>query len=866
MKKHLLLSLLFTFNFSIYTLHAQTDRIEAASGKVIGMTSGGGVKGGGVVFRFNTGNNSDTICTNTIANGGATLFGTPKGSTLLLAKDKMLYGMSQYGGSFGLGSLYSYNPVTNKDSMLFSFNWINGDVPEGPLMQASNGLLYGMTLYGGDYGQGVMFCFNTVTGTDSVLLSFDGVNGANPYYGKLVQAANGKLYGMAQSGGTMNKGVIFRYNPVTGQDSVVFNFDSAHGRSPYGGLILGRDSMLYGMTTFGGGNDKGVIFRFNPYTNKDTVLYTLNTASGTIPYGSFMQAANGLLYGMTNSGGSAGYGTLFCFSPTTYRDSVLLNFNVNQQESANGDNKVIQAKDGMLYGLTSLGGSPSASSMGTLFRYNPVNGSDSVLASFTNGAFGGVPGLLPNAGLVEDTNDGQLYGVTQQGGAYGFGGTLFRYNPTSKVFSSRLNLGGSGSNNGYITQATLTDGMIYGTTSYGGINSVGTIFKFNPLTNVTTLEHQFGRSDGAAPYGKMLQASDGNLYGTCAHGDSDIFMPAGGHDYGVIFRYNPRTGQDSVVLNFSVNPGGGVEPHGGMIQASDGLLYGMTMRSTNPKVQGVLFSFNPASPHRNTVLVNFNDTNGSSPWGGLMQAKNKLLYGMTMMGGTYGRGVLFSYNTVSHNDSVWVIFNDTNGAYPFGGLLQSSKNSKLYGMTSQGGKFDKGVILRFDPVTHTDTVVFNFDGALHGAQPCGSFIQDTSGLLYGTTRYGGTHNNGVLFTFNVLTNKDSVLLNFNADSGAFPENLIFLNPVPGGVPEVEQHKEVIIVYPNPFANVATIMFGNPGKHYVEVYDINGKLVKQITGAEKQCTITRENMSTGLYLLKVYDSEKRFVASGKIEVQ
>jgi hypothetical protein len=118
----------------------------------------------------------------------------------------------------------------------------------------------------------------------------------------------------------------------------------------------------------------------------------------------------------------------------------------------------------------------------------------------------------------------------------------------------------------------------------------------------------------------------------------------------------------------------------------------------------------------------------------------------------------------------------------------------------------------------------------------------------------------------VFTNKDSVLLNFNADSGAFPENIIFLNPVPGGVPEVAQQKELIIVYPNPFNNVATVMFSSTGKHYVGVYDMNGKLVKQITSSEKQCTITRENMSTGMYFVKVYDSEKRFVATGKIEVQ
>jgi len=847
---------LFIFvSFSLCGLAQQnTNRIEAAGGKVVGMSSSGGNKGYGIIYTHTVTTGTTNILTNTVASQGRTIYGAPAGSTLLRTRNGMLYGLTQYGGLFGLGSLYSYNPYTGKDSLMLSFNWVNGDQPQGALMLASNGLMYGTTLYGGSYGGGVLFSFDPVTGHDSVLVNLSDSTGNNPYYCKLVQAPNGLLYGMAK-GGSHGMGAVFYFNPVTGHDSIIVNFDSANGKNPFGGLILANNNMLYGMTTFGGTHDSGTIFSINPSNNQQTVLYNLGNSSGGLPYGSLMQASNGLLYGMTNTGGANNKGTLFYFNISTLTDSVLLNFNGTNGQNPNGDNTLIQTPNGKLYGMTAAGGNATYP-LGVLFSYDPVTKNDSIIENFTAGLAGGASGSTPMDGLVADTT-GAIYGLTERGGTYVNGGTLFSYIPATKTFSTLVNLGGSGSNNGYLTQAS--NGYVYGMTSYGGIFSQGTLFRIDPNTGKDTIFHSFDFTDGAAPYGKLLQASDSNLYGTTAHGGVDLL-----HNYGTLFMFNPSTNVESAVLDFSSDPGGGEEPHGGLIQATDHLLYGMTMRSLNTGGYGVLYSFNPLIPHKDSVRIQFADTNGANPLGPVMQANNNLLYGMTLLGGSRNKGVLFSYNTVTGTDSTLVNFNDTNGAYPFGGLIQSSANNYIYGMTSAGGTSHKGVILRLNPATKADTVVLNFNGS-NGAFPISSLIQDSVGTLYGTTRYGGTHNNGVLFRFNPITNQDTILFNFYADSGAYPTNIIFLSNIPTGINNVQQPKEVILVYPNPFTSIATVLFSTPGKHYVELDDMNGQKLQWLECTNSQCQISRKSLATGVYIVKVYNSDMKPIASSKLVV-
>ncbi|HXP52514.1 MAG TPA: choice-of-anchor tandem repeat GloVer-containing protein, partial [Bacteroidia bacterium] len=176
------------------------------------------------------------------------------------AQSYALYGMTNF-----YSSIFKFDPVTHKSKTVFWFDTLNGALPVGSLMQASNGLLYGMTSKGGTHNKGVVFSFNPATNKEAVLVEFNGQNGEYPY-GNLIQASNGLLYGMTTQGGTYNNGVIFSYNLSTGSDSVIFNFDSlVSGSEPWGTLMQASNGLIYGLTKAGGPiKSEGVLFGFDP--------------------------------------------------------------------------------------------------------------------------------------------------------------------------------------------------------------------------------------------------------------------------------------------------------------------------------------------------------------------------------------------------------------------------------------------------------------------------------------------------------------------------------------------------------------------------------------------------------------------------
>jgi len=844
-------TLLLTLSIIICTRFVQsqnsTGRIEAANGKVVGMSSSGGNKGYGVIYQYDLNSGKDTVPVN--FNNGAVDGVYPFGS-LMQASDGLLYGMTINGGTYGYGVLFSFNPITHKDTVLVNFNGANGKAPyQSNLIQATNGLLYGLTENGGTNDDGVLFSYNIATHQETVLVNLVDSIGVGPF-GSLIQATDGMLYGMTVTGGANFNGVIFRYDIIHNKDTVVFSFDgSAYGGSPWGSLLQASDGKLYGMTQFGGTNSQGVIFRFNPVTYDDTVMFNFDgNAYGGSPEGSLIQATNGKLYGMTEFGGSNGDGILFRLDPITGDDSVLLNFNGTDGSSPMGS--LMQASNGLLYGMTWSGGT-SAYGNGTFFSYNITTEFDSVITNFHD--LGTAPGAGegPYGNIMQATN-GKFYGLTQSGGQYNEG-VLFSYKPGDPTDSTLHSFGGN-SNTGNLIEGS--NGYLFGMTEFGGTSDLGTIFRYDPVTGKDTTVLSFNGTNGSQPVvnNSLMQGSNGWLYGMTEQGGPD--------NLGVMFMFNPTTFKDSVLVNF--NGTNGDNPLGGLVQANDGNLYGMTVVGGTHN-DGLLFKYSPTA-NTITTLVNFDSTNGSWPEGSLIQASNGLLYGMTYWGGTYNYGIIFSYDITNSKDSVVHSFNDTAGGYPYGALLQAS-NGMLYGLTSWGGPTNDGTLFRFNTTNNADTVLLNFNYT-NGASPQGQLIQDsTAAFLYGTTPTGGAYNYGVFFRYDLTTNKDTTLLTFNDTNGANPTSILFLNVVPLSVNEVKPtEKDIILVYPNPFSKVATVLFNEEGTHYVEIDDISGRQLKYITADGKRCEISRDNIAAGLYIVKVYDTNKHLQATTKIEVQ
>src|ERR1022692_1853568 len=401
----------------------------------------------------------------------------------------------------------------------------DGAGPYAGLVQATNGDLYGTTVGGGTNSAGTIFKI-TPGGTLTTLYSFcpqtNCTDGGGPQAG-LVQAANGDLYGTTFFGGTNGQGTVFKITQG-GTLTTLYSFCSqtncTDGAAPFAGLVQAANGDLYGTTASGGANngEYGTVFKITPGGTL-TTLYSFcsqtNCADGAYLVAGLVQAANGDLYGTTWFGGTNGQGTVFKITPGGTL-TTLYNF-CSQTNCTDGDPPIaglVQAANGDLYGTTSGGGNLG---WGTVFKITP-SGTLTTLYGFcsqTNCADGGAP----DAGLVQAAN-GDLYGTTYGGGNLGWG-TVFKITPSGTLttlygFCSQTNCADGGAPDAGLVQAA--DGDLYGTASSQGANSYGgTVFKITPGGTLTTLYSfcsESGCTDGQYPYAGLVQDTNGDFYGT----------------------------------------------------------------------------------------------------------------------------------------------------------------------------------------------------------------------------------------------------------------------------------------------------------------------------------------------------------------
>ncbi len=665
----------------------------------------------------------------------------PRGE-LIQATDGKMYGMASQGGNENFGVLFSLDPATATYAKLKDFDNTSGAYPQGSLLQAADGKLYGMTANGGTSGYGVIFSFDPVTASYTKLKDFDYTSGANPY-GSLLQASDGKLYGMTVNGGTSGYGVIFSFDPVAATYVKLKDFDYTSGAIPFGSLLQASDGKLYGMTVNGGASGNGVVFSFDPVTATYTKLKDFDYTSGAYPYGSLLQASDGKLYGMTVNGGTSGIGVIFSFDPVTASYTKLKDFDYTSGAYPFGS--LLQGSDGKLYGTTAYGG---ASGYGVIFAFDPVTASYTKLKDFdyTSGAY-------PYGSLLQAA-DGKLYGMTLYGGASGYG-VIFSFESATATYTKFKDFGDfSQGNNPNGSLVKTADGTMYGMTVSGGSSNTGVIFSYNPTTASYAKLKDFDNTSGAHPYGSLLQASDGKLYGMTSYG--------GTSGYGVIFSFESATATYTKLKDFDYTSGG--HPFGSLLQAADGKLYGMTANG-GASGSGVIFSFDPATATY-TKLKDFDYTSGAYPYGSLLHASDGKLYGMTVNGGASGYGVIFSFDPLTATYTKLKDFDYTSGAYPYGSLLQAA-DGKLYGMTSYGGTSGYGVIFSFESATATYIKLKDFDYT-SGAYPLGSLLQASDEKLYGMTHQGGVYGKGTVFSVNPVTGIFTKLQDFNGTNGGYP--------------------------------------------------------------------------------------------------
>ncbi|HVP53716.1 MAG TPA: choice-of-anchor tandem repeat GloVer-containing protein [Candidatus Eisenbacteria bacterium] len=353
-------------------------------------------------------------------------------------------------------------------------------------------------------------------------------------------------------------------------------------------------------------------------------LHHFGSNDGAHPAG-LIQAHDGNLYGTTADGAGLSAGSVFKIT-TAGALTTLYNF-CSQLGCADGVSPqagVIQASDGDFYGTTYTGG---ANNYGTVFKITSA-GALTTLYSFNS-----TDGANPVAGLVEG-NDGDFYGTTYWGGTKNRG-TVFKITPAGALTTLYSFCTRSGCSDGFFPRAGLiqaSDGNFYGTTDGGGSYHRGTIFMITPIGTLTTL-HSFNLRDGANPDAGLIQATDGNLYGTTSSG--------GSHEWGTVFKIT-LGGMLTTLYNFGAADG--ANPESGLIQATDGNFYGTTYGG-GAHLRGAIFQITSAGALK--TLYSFSLTDGSNPTAGLVQdmSGSMVFYGTTNTGGSHNFGTVFSLST-----------------------------------------------------------------------------------------------------------------------------------------------------------------------------------------------------------------------------
>ena len=383
---------------------------------------------------------------------------------------------------------------------------------------------------------------------------------------------------------------------------------------------------------------------------------------------------------------------------------------------------------------------------------------EKVLHSFGSG----VDGAAPQAALTFDAA-GNLYGTTWMGGAYGHG-TVFELTPqagggwTEQVLHSF----GNGTDGVGPEFSLILDknGNLYGTTSGGGAYGYGTVFELTRSPHAAgggwteKVLHSFAfGTDGAEPSDGLTFDAAGNLYGTTSMG--------GAYDYGMLFELTP-TGEgwtEQVLHNFNNDGADGAYPDASLIFDAAGNLYGTTLmggtyyncQPGTPVGCGTVFELTPQADGSwvEHVLHSFGyGGDGALPTVGLVFDAAGNLYGTTEKGGPGNNGTVFELTRSPHaaggswTEKVLHSFGDgTDGAHPQTGLTFDAAGN-LYGTTSMGGAYGYGTMFELTPTGEgwTEQVLHNFnnDGA-DGVFPEASLIIDAAGNLYGTTVNGGTY-------------------------------------------------------------------------------------------------------------------------------
>jgi uncharacterized repeat protein (TIGR03803 family) len=720
--------------------------VQGSDGNFYGTTFNGGTNGGnGTVFKISTNGALTSLYSFTSGDDG----GHPVGG-VVQGSDGNFYGTTDLGGTNRVGTVFEVNSNGALTS-LYSFSGGNdGAYPQAGLAHGSDGDFYGTTARGGTNGAGTVFKIGA-NGALISLYSFTGSNdGAYPIAG-LVQGSDGSFYGTTQYGGTNKAGTVFKISTGGALVSLHSFTGSNDGGYPAAGLAQGSDGNFYGTTVNDGtyGYYGGTVFKISTNGALSNLYSFTGNLDGSQPYAGLVQDGDGDFYGTTYAGGTNGNGTVFRVSTNGALTSLYSFTGGNDGEFPQSG--LAHGSDGYFHGTTYGGGT---NGNGTVFQIS-TNGALTSVYSFT----GAPDGANPPCALVQ-ASDHDFYGTASRGGTNGYG-TVFKMSTNGALASLYSFAGGNDGANPGAGLAEGSDGNFYGTTTRGGTNKAGTVFKISADGVLTNLYSFSGGNDGAFPQAGLVEGSDGDFHGTTYAG--------GATGYGTVF----RIGTNGVLTSLYSFTGSndGANPYAGLVQGSGGNFYGTTVNGGSNGF-GTVFQIGTNSGLGS--LYSFSGGNdGANPYAGLVQGSGGNFYGTTVNGGTNGYGTVFLIGANGALASLYSFTGGIDGANPEAALMRGS-NGNFYGTTFNAGMNDAGTLFQIG-TNSVLTSLYSFSGGNNGANPEAALIQGSDGNFYGTTVNGGQGGEGTVFrvipmrlapVFQAVTLTNSTLsLTWSAEAG-----------------------------------------------------------------------------------------------------
>jgi uncharacterized repeat protein (TIGR03803 family) len=770
-----------------YTAHGgqlEGGVVMAADGNLYGAALSGGSSGRGTLYRLTP---AGTITKLVDFNG-------PNGSypcgSMILASDGAMYGLTQQGGANDQGVVYKLTTAGAFSVVAHLSTTVGTAAGRTGLVQGPDGALYGLGYSGGTNGEGTIFKV-TIAGAGSISkiadLSYSALGGYSQ--GTLTVGSDGSLYGTLSGGGLSGAGVAIRVT-TSGVITKLADFTSEVGYSPSGALVLAGDGNFYGQTSYGGphSTSQGTVFRLTPAGVLSVVAYG-HRSYDTPGYadaidgsgiGGLVVTEDGSLLGAAASEGPNGYGSIFRLStfiapssgffvtgsggyiPAGFTGSFTANATLIRSESSVAATRTFTitnrtAAPVTVSSVTKTGSSNISLNVSGLPAVLAPNGThsftmtylsalpdgdvtvtvasnDATTPSYQFQVHGRVDRLVKIADMVPDTTGyyprsdllpdgaGNFYAMTTYG-ASGSKGMAIKVTPTGAITPlAPIASFGGGDPYGEFIQGP--GGMLYGFTASGGSGNSGTFFRMTPAGETTLIASVSGY-----PYGTPVLANDGNFYGLTRFG---------GGFTGTILRITPA---GEVTEVFTFNETTGTRPTGNLIKGSDGALYGVTAEY-GANYGGTIFKFTTAGEF--TKLADFeSSTTGSYPQEDLIQASDGNFYGICTSGGANNEGTIFRMTPSGVLTKLADLDSTTTGKYPEGSLFEAS-DGNFYGLTKEGGAGGVGTVFRLTPAGVL-TKIADFDSATSGAEPLGSLVEGSPGLLYGTASRGGAGDYGTIF-------------------------------------------------------------------------------------------------------------------------